>query len=435
VRKTHTSRLFSALAAVVSVAVIAPATASASNSIDYVVVERDGSVDVRSLTPAQAATLAANTDIRAVTPERTISVSESPTEIVTGLTVEDESLQDGDVIPGRYIVQFTSSVATNVAANNVSTGIRAMFSHSINGFVADLSPDELEEISNNPNVVSVEPDRIVEVADTQTNPTWGLDRIDQRTLPFNSSYTYNTDGTGVSAYIIDTGVYSAHSEFTGRVVNGFTAINDGKGSDDCHGHGTHVAGTVAGTVYGVAKKATIIPVRVLSCSGSGSYSGVIAGIDWTVGHHQAGVPAVANMSLGGGASATVNAAVARAVADGITYVVYYTYCINVGYIYGVATRCWSCSSVFGFQPVSYASNRNEHLVKRCNTRNCDQPWHGHTEPSYLLSVVRTCTTWTSRSSNWPSRNTRQFNGCVDVDCAHLQRWSCNYRLCHRVLNE
>ena len=320
-RKTHTSRLFSALAAVVSVAVIAPATASASNSIDYVVVERDGSVDVRSLTPAQAATLAANTDIRAVTPERTISVSESPTEIVTGLTVEDESLQDGDVIPGRYIVQFTSSVATNVAANNVSTGIRAMFSHSINGFVADLSPDELEEISNNPNVVSVEPDRIVEVADTQTNPTWGLDRIDQRTLPFNSSYTYNTDGTGVSAYIIDTGVYSAHSEFTGRVVNGFTAINDGKGSDDCHGHGTHVAGTVAGTVYGVAKKATIIPVRVLSCSGSGSYSGVIAGIDWTVGHHQAGVPAVANMSLGGGASATVNAAVARAVADGITYVV------------------------------------------------------------------------------------------------------------------
>ena len=320
-RTPHSSRLFAALATVVSVAVIAPATASASNTIDYVVVERDGSVDVRSLTTAQAAALAANTDIRTISPERTLTVSESPTEIMTGLSVEDDSLQNGDVIPGRYIVRFTSSVASNVAANNVSTGIRAMFSNAINGFVADLSPDELEEISNNPNVVSVEPDRIVEVADTQTSPTWGLDRVDQRTLPLNSSYTYNTDGAGVSAYIIDTGVYSGHSEFTGRMASGFTSIIDGKGSEDCHGHGTHVAGTVAGTVYGVAKKATIIPVRVLSCSGSGSFSGVIAGIDWTVGHHQAGVPAVANMSLGGGASVTVNAAVARAVADGITYVV------------------------------------------------------------------------------------------------------------------
>jgi len=161
-----------------------------------------------------------------------------------------------------------------------------MYSTAINGFVADLSPDELEDISNNPNVVSVEPDRIVSLDATQTNPTWGLDRIDQRSLPLNSSYTYDNTGSGVTTYILDTGVYSAHSEFTGRVSNGFTAVADGKGTEDCHGHGTHVAGTVAGTVYGVAKQATIVPVRVLSCTGSGSWSGVIAGIDWTITHHQ-----------------------------------------------------------------------------------------------------------------------------------------------------
>ena len=240
-RKRHRSRLAIAVAAVLPVALIAPASASASNTIDYVVVERDGDVTVRSLTTGQAASLAANPDIRTISPEQTIQVSESPTEIVSGLQSDDESLGNGDVIPGRYIVRFTSSVASRVAANNVSTGVLAMFSNAINGFVADLSPDEVEEISNNPNVVSIEPDRIVEVQDTQTSPTWGLDRVDQRTLPLSSSYTYTNTGAGVTAYVIDTGVYSGHSEFTGRVTNGFTAINDGKGTEDCHGHGTHVA--------------------------------------------------------------------------------------------------------------------------------------------------------------------------------------------------
>ncbi len=318
--------MFLAVASALSVAVVAPATANASDAIDYVVVERDGDVTVRSLTQAQALSLAANSDVRAISPERDIKVSESPTEIVTGLGADLADLDNGDVIPGRYIVRFNSAVASNVAANSVSTGVLATFSHAINGFVAELSPDELEEISNNPNVVGVEPDRVVAVTDTQSNPTWGLDRLDQRNLPLSSSFTYGHSGAGVTAYVLDTGVYSAHSEFqlngtTSRVTNGFTSIADGRGSEDCHGHGTHVAGTVAGTVYGVAKLATIVPVRVLGCTGSGTFSGVIAGIDWTVSHHQAGVPAVANMSLGGGASSALNAAIARGVADGITYVV------------------------------------------------------------------------------------------------------------------
>ena len=319
--KRHRSKLAVAVATLLSVALVAPASVSAASEIEYAVVERDGDVTVRSLTTAQAAALAANPDIRAISPERTISVSESPTEIMTGLQSDDESLQNGDAIPGRYIIQFSSAVASQVAANTISSGVVAMYSNAINGFVADLSPDELEDISNNPNVVSVEPDRIVSLDATQTNPTWGLDRIDQRSLPLNSSYTYDNTGSGVTTYILDTGVYSAHSEFTGRVSNGFTAVADGKGTEDCHGHGTHVAGTVAGTVYGVAKQATIVPVRVLSCTGSGSWSGVIAGIDWTITHHQPGVPAVANMSLGGGFSSAINAAIVRAVADGITYVV------------------------------------------------------------------------------------------------------------------
>ncbi len=310
-----------ALSVVVALAVVAPTSASASNQVDYVVVERDGSVEVKSLTPAQAAALAGDSDIRAISPEREISLSDAPTEVVTGLQVDSDSLDNGDVIPGRYIVRFSSSVAASVAANNVSSGVLAVFSNAIDGFVADLSPDELEQISNNPNVIGIEPDRVVSVNNSQNNATWGLDRIDQRSLPLNSTYNYPNSGQGVTAYIIDSGVFSAHSEFTGRVVNGFTSITDGRGSDDCNGHGTHVAGTVAGTVFGVAKLATIVPVRVLSCAGSGSFSGVIAGIDWTIAHHQAGVPAVANMSLGGGASSAVNAAVARGVADGITYVV------------------------------------------------------------------------------------------------------------------
>jgi len=156
---------------------------------------------------------------------------------------------------------------------------------------------------------------------TRAAASWGLDRIDQAALPLNGTISTPQNGSGVTAYVIDTGVRPDHADFGGRVAGGFSSINDGNGSNDCNGHGTHVAGTVAGTAYGVAPGATVVPVRVLSCNGSGSTSGVIAGIDWAVRHHQAGTPAVANMSLGGVSSPALNAAVAAGVADGITFAV------------------------------------------------------------------------------------------------------------------
>ena len=227
----------------------------------------------------------------------------------------------GSVIPNRYIVTVVASKQPAVFARSAGATPLAVFTHALNGFTADLTASQVAALAQDPSVTRIEPDRVVGIDATQNPATWGLDRIDQRTLPLNSTYTYTVTGTGVKAYIIDTGILGTHSDFGGRVLSGYTAISDGNGTTDCNGHGTHVAGTVGGTTYGVAKSVSLVPVRVLSCTGSGSNTGVIAGLDWVTADHAAGTPAVANMSLGGSSSASLNAAVARSVADGITYTV------------------------------------------------------------------------------------------------------------------
>ncbi|MDP9998841.1 S8 family serine peptidase [Pseudarthrobacter sulfonivorans] len=176
-------------------------------------------------------------------------------------------------------------------------------------------------LSRAADVASVEVDAPVTVSESQQPAPWGLDRSDQRALPLSGSYSWTAAGAGVSAYVVDTGVLASHAQFSGRITAGWSAVADGRGSGDCNGHGTHVAGTVAGSTYGVAKGATVVPVRVLDCTGSGYNSDVVAGLDWIVAHHAAGIPAVANLSVGGPASPAVDAALQAVINDGVTALV------------------------------------------------------------------------------------------------------------------
>jgi len=239
-------------------------------------------------------------------------------------------------VPGQYLVVFqpgTSNPTQEAGRMAAQAGGRVLhtYSHALKG-AAIRVPEHMAAtlataLSHNPNVLSFEQDATVSANETLLSPalnqsgaTWGLDRIDQRDLPLNSNYSYQYTGSGVYAFVIDTGILSSHTEFTGRVQAGYTSINDGLGTADCNGHGTHVAGTIAGTTWGVAKGAYLVPVRVLDCSGSGTWSGVVAGVDWVAGQSSLR-PAVGNMSLGGGYSSTVNAAVAGAVQKGVTMAV------------------------------------------------------------------------------------------------------------------
>ena len=231
-------------------------------------------------------------------------------------------------IPGQYIVVLNGSLNTQsaedfslqAAAVAADLGVQSTRPlQVINGFVARFDDAKLTSLRADPRVAYVEQDQIMKATRTQSNPTWGLDRIDERTLPLDRAYQYDATGSGVTAYIIDTGIRASHSEFGGRVVGGVTAIDDGRGSDDCNGHGTHVAGTVGGSRYGVAKEVSLFAVRVLGCRGDGSNSGVIAGVDWVTSNHSK--PAVANMSLGGGTSRALDDAINNSIRAGVSYAV------------------------------------------------------------------------------------------------------------------
>lgn len=224
----------------------------------------------------------------------------------------------GDVIPGQYIVVFNDDVSdvpglARSLASVAGSSPRYTYTSAIKGFAAAMSSQAAAALARNPNVAYVEQDQVMRASVTQSGAVWGLDRINQRNLPLDGTYTYTYTGSTVRAYIIDTGTDVGHAEFEGRAQNVYDAF--GGNGNDCNGHGTHVAGTVGGKTYGVAKKAMIRGVRVLDCAGSGSTSGIISAIDWIRINRIN--PAVANMSLGGGYSGSLNTAVNNLASSGV----------------------------------------------------------------------------------------------------------------------
>lgn len=254
-------------------------------------------------------------------------------------------------IPGQYIVVFNSAdirervdserlagrldkasaaspdmaIAAEVertvvdVASRYDLDVRQLYTHALHGMVVQADERKLARLLNDPRVEFIEEDGYVELSATQTGATWGLDRVDQRDRPLNGTYIYDPLAANVRAYIIDSGIRTGHTQFGTRLLSGYSAINDGRGTNDCNGHGTHVAGTVGGTTWGIAKQVRLVPVRVFGCTGGSANSTIIAGIDWVRANRV--LPAVANMSLGGGASTATDNATNNLINSGVTVVV------------------------------------------------------------------------------------------------------------------
>jgi subtilisin family serine protease len=233
-----------------------------------------------------------------------------------------------DAVPDSYIVVFRDGAPNSVTASAVGATSRELaadhqakvtheYTSVLRGFAATMSEQDARELAADSRVAFVEQNATVTIADDQTGAPWGLDRSDQANLPLNGTYSYASKAENVNAYVIDTGISTQHGDFGGRASVGTDTVDDGRDGEDCNGHGTHVAGTVGGATYGLAKGVKLFAVRVLDCAGSGTNAGVIAGVDWVTANAQK--PAVANMSLGGGASTALDNAVRTSIRSGVVY--------------------------------------------------------------------------------------------------------------------
>jgi subtilisin family serine protease len=237
-------------------------------------------------------------------------------------SVAQGSVREANVagaIADHYIVVTKDGADPDTLADTVGGHVGTRYTSAVKGFSATMSETAAKRLAADPAVSYVEQDRTVTIESTQANPpSWGLDRIDQPTLPLDHSYTTGS-AAAVHVYIIDTGVRMTQAQYKGRVTSGYDFVDHDSDASDCQGHGTHVAGTVGGSTYGVAKDVRMVAVRVLDCQGAGTYSQIIAGVDWVT--KNAVKPAVANMSLGGAAGSTLDNAVQKSINSGVTYVV------------------------------------------------------------------------------------------------------------------